>query len=167
MIFQVNRHHISSLVRKNWSKPAPSLATSSSSADVQAEAMASGSFRMKGNTSLRGKGLEIKEQKEGKGWDLDKLNPKSMRVTARNARSPLFFPKYVEVKGVVFSIPGGTDGKIILSNELTCWCSRKPPDGTGQQNSGPNPPEKKLQEHKHIRQVITQCGQEVNWYKIS
>lgn len=55
MMFQVNKHHISSLVGKNGSKPAPSLATSSTSADVLAEAMALGSFRVKGNTSLRGK----------------------------------------------------------------------------------------------------------------
>lgn len=45
----------------NLNKPAPSLATSSRSADVVAEEMASGSFRVKGNTSLR-KGQQLGQQ---------------------------------------------------------------------------------------------------------
>lgn len=37
----------------------------------------------------------------------------------------------------------------ILINELTCWCSRKPPGGKGRQSSGPIPPERKLQGRKN------------------
>lgn len=45
--------------KKRGNRPVPSLATSSSSAEVLAEAMASGSFRVKGNTSLRDGEREI------------------------------------------------------------------------------------------------------------
>lgn len=68
MVCHKSTNTISSERKTTRNKPAPSLATSSSSVDVLAEAMASGSFRMKGNTSLEGKTLiEVKEQRGGTG----------------------------------------------------------------------------------------------------
>lgn len=75
--FAKSTNTVSSGRETTRNKPAPSLATSSSSVDVLAEVMASGSFRVKGNTSLVGKTLiEVKEQRGGGGdrWELNKLN---------------------------------------------------------------------------------------------
>lgn len=66
MVCHKSTNTISSGRETTRNKPAPSLATSSSSVDVLAEVMASGSFRVKGNTSLVGKTLiEVKEQRGG------------------------------------------------------------------------------------------------------
>lgn len=68
---------------KRGNKPAPSLATSSRSADVLAEAMASGSFRVKGNTSLRKReevewtGEKLGQQRKGKD-EWKRVGPKSL-----------------------------------------------------------------------------------------
>lgn len=74
--------HVSSLNIKVENKPAPSLAISSRSAEVLAEAMASGSFRVKGNTSLREAEDRSSEEERKRltktsesGWDLKPFIP--------------------------------------------------------------------------------------------